>query len=79
MRGDDIHQHQLYRYVSAEQRIPPDHCLPIIRRMTDTILRRLSPRFDRLCARIGRPLITPGKLLRGSLLQCLYSVRSERC
>lgn len=78
MRGGDIHQDQLYSYVSAEQRIPPHHPLRTIRGMTDTILRRLSPRFDRLYARMGRPSIPPEKLLRALLLQCLYSVRSER-
>jgi len=78
MRGGDIQQDQLYSYVSAEERIPPDHPLRTVRRMTDTILQRLSPRFDRLYARIGRPSIPPEKLLRALLLQCLYSVRSER-
>jgi transposase len=41
-------------------------------------LRRLSGRFERLYASTGRPSIAPEKLLRASVLQMLYSIRSER-
>jgi len=44
----------------------------------DTALRELSSEFDRLYAAGGRPSIAPEKLLRGLLLQVLYSPRSER-
>ena len=37
----------------------------------------LSPQFSRLYATVGRPSITPERLLRALLLQVLYSVRSE--
>ena len=46
--------------------------------MTDEIFQRLSPRFDKLYSRVGRPSIAPERLLRALLLQVLYSVRSER-
>jgi len=46
--------------------------------MTDEILREMSPVFDSMYARRGRPSIAPEKLLRAQLLQMLYSVRSER-
>src|SRR2546428_12897138 len=46
--------------------------------MTDAVLARLSPRFDRLYSDIGRPSIPPEQLLRALLLQALYTVRSER-
>ena len=58
--------------------MPADHPLRAIRRMTDAIFDRLSPRFDRLYSTIGRPSIPPEKLLRALLLQGLYTVRSER-
>ncbi len=48
------------------------------RRMTDQALQRLSPRFERMYADIGRPSIAPEKLLRALLLQVLYTIRSER-
>jgi len=46
--------------------------------MVDEVLQVLSPEFDRMYARQGRPSIAPEKLLRAQLLQMLYSVRSER-
>jgi transposase len=78
MRGDDQQQSDLYSYVSPEQRVPADHPLRPLRQRVDTVLKRLSPRFDAMYAERGRPSIAPEKLLRALLLQCLYSVRSER-
>ena len=46
--------------------------------MTDQALQRLSPRFERMYADIGRPSIALEKLLRALLLQVLYTIRSER-
>src|SRR5229473_2107171 len=78
MRGDDEQQAAMFIYISPEQRVPADHPLRPIRQMTDEIFKQLSPRFDVLYARLGRPSIAPEKLLRALLLQVLYSVRSER-
>ena len=77
-RGDDFQQDAMFSYLSPEQRVPADHPLRPIRQMVDTVLKRLSPRFEGLYAEGGRPSIPPEKLLRAWLLQCLYSVRSER-
>ena len=78
MRGDDIQQGAMFSYLSPEQRVPADHPLRPIRQMVDTVLKRLSPCFEAMYAEGGRPSIPPEKLLRALLLQCLYSVRSER-
>lgn len=78
MRGDDQHTDALFSYLSPEQRVPADHPLRPIRRMTDDALRRMSPQFGRLYASTGRPSVPPEQLLRALLLQVLYSVRSER-
>jgi len=78
MRGDDQQQSELYSYISPEQRVPSDHPLRALRLRVDTILKRLSPRFDAMYAEGGRPSIAPEKLLRALVLQCLYTVRSER-
>ena len=78
MRGDDIQQGAMFSYLSPEQRVPADHPLRPIRQMVDTVLKRLSPRFEAMYAEGGRPSIPPEQLLRALLLQCLYSVRSER-
>ncbi len=49
-----------------------------IRTMVDEILKQLSPQFNKMYAKVGRPSIPPEQLLRAQLLQMLYSVRSER-
>src|SRR5437867_8276800 len=64
--------------ISPEQRVPQDHPLRAIREMVDEVLRELSPRFNKLYSKVGRPSIAPEKLLRALLLQILYSIRSER-
>ena len=46
--------------------------------MTDTALRSLSPQFEAIYAKTGRPSVPPEQLLRALLIQVLYSVRSER-
>ena len=78
MRGDDRQQGAMYSYISPEARVPQDHPLRAIRALVDEVLRELSPRFEGLYAKVGRPSIPPEKLLRGQLLQILYTVRSER-
>ena len=49
-----------------------------IRKIVNAALTALSPEFEKLYARLGRPSIPPEKLLRALLLQAFYSVRSER-
>jgi len=78
MRGDNFDQDGVFSYISPEQRVPQDHPLRAIRAMVDRVLVELSPEFDRLYARTGRPSVPPEKLLKALLLQVLYTVRSER-
>ena len=78
MRGDDQQQNHIFSYLSPEKRVRQDHPLRAIRAMVDQVLTQLSPRFDTMYARMGRPSIAPEKLLRAQLLQMLYSIRSER-
>ena len=68
----------MFSYISLEQRVPQDHPLRSVRRLTDAVLRTLSPEFDALYSDSGRPSIAPGYILRALLLQVFYSVRSER-
>ena len=68
----------MFSYVSAEQRVPPDHPLRAIRRLVDETLREMSREFDGLYAKVGRPSVPPERLLRAQLLQIFYSIRSER-
>jgi transposase len=78
MRGADEQPGSMFSYVSLEERVPVDHPLRGIRRITDRALERLSPRFGTLYVNFGRPSIAPEKLLRALLLQALYTIRSER-
>ena len=78
MRGEDSQQHAMFSYLSPEQRVPQDHPLRKLRPLVDQVLQKLSRRFARMYARVGRPSIPPEKLLRALLLQVLYTVRSER-
>ena len=78
MRGSDQQQSHVFSYISPEQRVRKDHPLRPIRTMVDEILKQLSPQFNKMYAKVGRPSIPPEQLLRAQLLQMLYSVRSER-
>src|SRR5690348_15910904 len=85
MRCGDVRSGALFGYVSCEARVPLDHPLRPIRKIVDEGLAALSPEFEKLYAKLGRPpacagagLIAPEKLLRALLLQAFYSVRSER-
>lgn len=78
MRGVDRNQQSLFSYISIEDRIAADHPLRRLKRLTDTVLSSMSPQFDELYAEGGRPSIPPERLLRALLLQCLFSIRSER-
>src|SRR5258708_39400755 len=78
MRGDERIQDGMFSYVRLEQRVPEDHPLRAVRKLTDQVLRSLSPGFDELYAASGRPSIAPEYILRALLLQVFYSIRSER-
>jgi transposase len=78
MRGTDQQQGYVFSYISPEQRVRKDHPLRPIRTMVDKVLKELSPEFNKMYSKVGRPSIPPEQLLRALLLQMLYSVRSER-
>ncbi len=78
MRGDERLQGGMFSYVTLEQRVPQDHPLREIRRLTDVVLTSLSTAFDEMYSNSGRPSIAPEYVLRALLLQAFYSVRSER-
>jgi transposase len=78
MRGLVDGGDELFSFVRLEQRVPRDHPLRAIRALTDEVLASLSARFEGLYARVGRPSIPPEMLLRATLLQALFSIRSER-
>lgn len=78
MRGSDARTGSLFSYVDVETRIARDHPLRLIREVVNAALSQLDPAFAELYARAGRPSIAPERLLRASLPQLFYSIRSER-
>lgn len=78
MRGREAEDGGMFSYVSLEKRVPPDHPLRAIRSLADAALGKLSGRLDALYSTTGRPSIAPEMLLRATLLQAFFTVRSER-
>jgi transposase len=78
MRGPDLQQHELFSDKTLEERVPADHPLRLVLVLVNGILNSMDAEFDRLYSAIGRPSIPPERLLRASLLQIFYTVRSER-
>lgn len=78
MRGNEEKQIDAFSYVSMEERIPVVHPIRPFKKMVNEILEAMDKDFDTLYAGSGRPSIAPEYLLRASILQILFSVRSER-
>ena len=78
MRGADEGSGKLFSYVDLEKRVPKEHPLRAIRTIVNEALSDLDGAFAAMYAPLGRPSIPPEKLLRASLLQAFYTVRSER-
>jgi transposase len=78
MRGKSQSQPEFLATINLNQRVPADHPLRGIKTRVDQVLAKLSPLFDELYAKEGRPSIPPEQLLKSRLLMALYSVRSER-
>src|SRR6266403_1840355 len=58
MRGEGTgSEPHMWSYVPLEQRITADHPLRPLQAMVDTILGELSPQFDQLYSKVGRPSI----------------------
>ncbi len=68
MRGADEQPGSMFSSVSLEERVPADHPLRAVRRITDRALQRLSPRFGMMYVHVGRPSVPPEQLLRALLL-----------
>ena len=78
MRGSDATSGSLFSYVDLEDRIPAQHPLRTIRTIVNDVLASLDAEFEQLYEGTGRQSVAPERLLRASLLQAFYSVRSER-
>lgn len=78
MRGSDRTSGSLFSYIEIESRIAKTHPLRSMREIVNASLAASDARFEALYKSGGRPSIPPERLLRASLLQMLYTLRSER-
>jgi transposase len=78
MRGDKTEQALVMLFITPDQKVPQDHPIRAIKTIVDRALAGLSPVFNRMYSKQGRPSIPPEHLLKASLLIALYSIRSER-
>ena len=78
MRGEVTKQTSMLSLRTPADRVPSDHPLRRVKDLADGALAALSPTFDAMYSKVGRPSIPPERLLKGMLLMALYSVRSER-
>src|SRR5216683_2356937 len=78
MRGHKKQQETLFSLRTLVDRVPKDHPLRRVKDMADAALAALSPTFEKMYSKMGRPSIPPEQLLKASLLMAFYTVRSER-
>jgi transposase len=78
MRGTNEASVSLFSYVDLGARILARHPLRKIRQVVNDALASLDAEFEALYTDFGRPSITPERLIRASLIQILFSVRSKR-
>lgn len=78
MKGTPGRQAAIYHTFNVEDMIEAEHPLRPIKRMVDGALAEMSRTFAAAYSSVGRPGIPPETLLKALLLQCLYTIRSER-
>lgn len=77
MRGETTRQARMLA-ITPEVLVPEDHPIRQIKPIVDGALQALSPLFEQIYARIGRPSIPPEHLLKAQLLMALFSIPSAR-
>jgi len=77
MRGETTHQVRMLA-ITPDALVPQDHPIRKIKPIVDRALAELSPLFEQIYSRQGRPSIPPEHLLKAQLLMALFSVPSAR-
>ncbi len=78
MKGTPERQSAIDHSFNVEELIEPGHPLRAIKRMVDRALADMSRTFKAAYSDTGRRGVPPETLLKALLLQCLYTIRSER-
>jgi len=77
MRGETTRQARMLA-ITPDTLVPASHPIRQIKPIVDRALAELSPLFEDIYARVGRPSIPPEHLLKAQLLMALFSVPSAR-
>jgi transposase len=77
MRGADVSRPTLFITRTVADFVPQDHRLRALRDLIDEALASLDGVFDSPSADLGKTSGAPERLMRASLLQVLYTIRSE--
>jgi len=77
MRGETPRQ-VMMTTTTPDQLVPMDHPIRKIKPIVERALAELSPIFEDVYSRVGRPSIPPEHLLKAQLLMALFSVPSAR-
>lgn len=78
MRGQTDPQMMMFYTVDVETLIPAAHPLRAFKRRVDAELRAMRRDIDAAYSATGRPGIPAEQLIKATLLQALFSIRSER-
>lgn len=78
MRGHRQSRGTFVSLINVEQLIAAEHPIRQIKVMCDEVLAGMSEHFEEIYSQEGRPSIPPETLLKGKVLQALYTVRSDR-
>lgn len=78
MRRPDTTQHAMFSYWSLEERIPASHPEQKLQLLIDRILASMDTSFEQQDSRTRRSSIPLKRLLRASLIQAQFSIRSEQ-
>lgn len=78
MRGDAAQQAMMLTAITPDAKVPQDHPIRAIKPIVDRALTELSPVFNQMYAKVGRPSIPPEHLLKAQLLMAFFSVPSAR-
>jgi transposase len=78
MRGHKDRQGAMFYAFNIEQKVRSDHPLRAVKTLALAELARLNDRFNAAYSTLGRPSVPPEMLIMATLLQALYSIRSDR-
>jgi transposase len=77
MRGQIPSELNFISLINVEMLIPATHPIRTIKRLCDEVLAPMSQAFDKIYSADGAPSIPPETLLKGKVLQALYTVCSD--